>query len=73
MGDLGDDYRAWREHKKKKRQKNFFKWIDVMDEIGAVELTMGVYRFGSWDLYPYKDMARNYKTGEWSSIKKVVR
>ena len=73
MGDVGEDYRAYREYKKEVRQKNFLKWIDVMDEIGAMELTAGVYRWRTWDLYPYKGMARNYKTKKYKSIEDVLR
>ena len=70
MSDLGDCYKEWREHKKKVRHKNFLKWVNVMDEIGAIKLTDGVYRLGDWDLYPSKGMARNYRTNKWQRIEK---
>lgn len=72
MGDVGEDYRAYREYKKEVRQKNFFKWIDIMDEIGARKLTAGVYRWRTWDLYPQKEMGRNFRTKKWETIEKIL-
>lgn len=73
MGDMAEDFRALRECRKKVREEEYNSCIDMIIKSGARELTMGVYRYKQWDLYPYKGMARNYKTKKYSRIEDVIK
>lgn len=73
MGDMADDFRFLRECRKKAREEEYNSCIDMIRKSGARELTMGVFRYKQWDLYPYKGMARNYKTKKYKSIEDVLR
>lgn len=73
MGDMAEQFKELSEIHKEQRESRFNKWIKVIEEKGARELSYGVFRLGEWDLYPFKAGARNYKTGQRSYIGKVLR
>ena len=73
MSDMKEQFEVFSEIKKEQRESRFNKWIKVIEEKGARELSYGVFRLGEWDLYPFKAGARNYKTGQRTYIGKVLR
>lgn len=73
MGDMAEEFRVYREYKKKAREEEYNSCIDMIRASGARELTMGVFRYKQWDLYPYKGMARNYRTNEYKTIEEVLK
>lgn len=72
MGDMADDFRAYSEHMKWKRQKRNKLYEPKLIELGAIKLSDGVYRLGDWDFYPYKGICRNFKTNKRNSINKQL-
>ena len=73
MSELGDTYKDYHEIKKELREKRNDKWSEVLESIGAKELSDGVWRKDNWDFYPYKGGARNYRTGQRARIESAIK
>ena len=72
MGDMAEDFKELSEIRQEQREKRAEKWLPILHEKGAKELTCGVYRLGDWDFYPYKGGARNFKTGQRAPIGRIL-
>lgn len=79
MSDYGDFCKEQRAYKKRQKEKSVLDahkeggLIELIESEGACEKTYGVYRLGSFDIYPYKNSAFNYVTNEFCSIKHAIK
>lgn len=64
MGDVGDDYRAWDEHKKAKKAANHVNSIDILKKEGVEfkQLNPDHYRVGPYDYWPSTGLFIHLKT-----------
>lgn len=64
MGDVGDDFRAWKDYKKKKKAANLEWSPDILREndIKFTILSMEHYRVGEFDFWPTTGLFIHRKT-----------
>lgn len=72
MGDMAEYFTIYAEIHKKKREERRAKFEPMLQQIGAVFKSEGVYMLDNWLLYPTKGFAMNRYNYRKKSLEKVI-
>lgn len=73
MGDMAEYFTIYAEIHKHKREKRRAKYEPLLEDLGAVCKSNGVYMLGDWFLYPTKGFAMNRYNYEKRNLEKMIR
>ena len=59
MGDMGDIFKEFKEYDKERKAKCSENYIPMLEKLGAIKKSDGVYEYKNWFLYPTKGFAMN--------------
>lgn len=72
MGDMAEYFEIYAEIHRKKRQKRRERFEPLIEALGAIPKSDGVYMLGDWFLYPTKGFAMNRFNYSKKSLEKII-
>ena len=73
MGDMAEYFTIYAEIHKEKREKRRAKYEPLLEDLGAICKSNGVYMLGDWFFYPTKGFAMNRYNYEKRRLETIIK